>query len=144
MNTKLKYGLLVLLACVIALGLIWKFVNKPATDYSTTAPDKTYTFAELMKKIETDTSGLKNKLIAVSGNITKITKDSNSVRLEIGSDTTMSSVTCDVDARYVQDFSGINEGSNINIKGMVSEVTVDPESTFGNTVALVYCSLYKK
>jgi hypothetical protein len=144
MTNKLKYLLVVLLIIVVAAVIVWKVVNKPTTDYASKTPEESYTFAALMKKIETDTSKLRNMLIAVNGNITKITKDSNSVRLEIGSDTLMSSVTCDIDNRYIKDFASVSEGSAIDIKGIVSEVTVDPESSFGNTVALVYCTLNKK
>jgi len=144
MNQKIKYLLISVAVILIAAVLVWKFVNKPTTDYADRKPEMSYSFAELMKKIETDTSNMKDKLIAVNGNITKITKDSNSVRLEIGSDTIMSSVTCDIDARYIKDLANVSEGTPIDIKGIVSEVTVDPESSFGNTVALIYCSLNKK
>ena len=73
MNQKLKYLLIAVAVILIAAVLVWKFVNKPTTDYAGQKPEMSYSFAELMKKIETDTSNMKDKLIAVNGNITKIT-----------------------------------------------------------------------
>lgn len=144
MNKKLKIALIALLIIALGVLFVWKFVNKPTTDYHDAQPEMSFNFSALMKKIETDTAGLKNKLIAIEGPITKITSDSASCRLEIGYDSIMSSVTCDIDARYIKEMNGISEGKPIHIKGIVSEVTVDPESSFGNTVALIYCTLHKK
>ena len=144
MNKKLKIVLLILFVLFAGAAVVWKIVNKPTRDYHDSKPEMSFNFDELMKKIETDTAALRNKLIAVNGQITKITRDSGSFRLEIGYDSIMSSVTCDVDARYVSEMGGVSEGKPVDIKGIVSEVTVDPESSFGNTVALIYCTLNKK
>ncbi len=103
-----------------------------------------FAFADLMKKIETDSTSIKNKLIAVKGNIKMLIKDSASARMEIGNDSIMSSITCDIDFRHIADFENVKEGNEINIKGIVSVVSVDPDSPFGNTIQMTYCTLNKK
>ncbi len=142
---KIKNILLIVALLIITGLLVWKFViNKPAKDFSDKKPDAEYSFAGLIKKIETDTAGMRNKLIAVKGNVKKIIKDTNSVRIEMGYDTIMSSITCDVDFRHVEDFNKIQEGNEIDIKGVVSDLTIDAESVFGNTIQMTYCTLNKK
>lgn len=142
---KIKNILLIAALLLVAALLVWKFViNKPTKDFSDKKPEASYSFADLIKKIETDTAGMRNKLISVKGNVKTIIKDSNSIRIEMGYDTIMSSVTCDVDFRHVADFNQIQEGSEIDIKGVVADLTIDAESVFGNTIQMTYCTLNKK
>ena len=103
-----------------------------------------FSFAELLQKIEKDTASLKSSVISVEGNIKKIIKDSSYITLELGYDSIMSSVTCQIDSRHISDFETAKEGSSIKIKGLVSDISFDPESVFGNTVQLTYCSLNNK
>jgi hypothetical protein len=144
MNKKIKIALILLL--LVALGAlgVWKYVNKPSTDFSKQKAKYNFSFAELLQKIETDTASLKSSVISVEGTIKKIIKDSSNITLELGYDSIMSSVTCQIDSRHISDFETAKEGSSIKIKGLVSDISFDPESVFGNTVQLTYCSLNNK
>jgi hypothetical protein len=144
MNNKIKIALILLL--LVALGAlgVWKYVNKPSTDFSKQKAKYNFSFAELLQKIETDTASLKSSVISVEGTIKKIIKDSSNITLELGYDSIMSSVTCQIDSRHISDFETAKEGSSIKIKGLVSDISFDPESVFGNTVQLTYCSLNNK
>lgn len=144
MNNKIKIALILLL--LVALGAlgVWKYVNKPSTDFSMQKAKYNFSFAELLQKIEKDTASLKSSVISVEGNIKKIIKDSSYITLELGYDSIMSSVTCQIDSRHISDFETAKEGSSIKIKGLVSDISFDPESVFGNTVQLTYCSLNNK
>lgn len=144
MNKKLKIFLIILSLFILGGFLTWKYINKATVDYSKKEADYTFTFDALIKKMETDTSNLRNKLIAINGPIKKVIKDSNSVSLEIGYDSIMSSITCQIDNRHLADFENVVEGNKINIKGMVSGLNISEESLFGNTLEMTYCTLLKK
>ncbi len=130
---------------ILVLGgfLTWTYINKSTEDYSQKDPAYTFSFDEILKKMETDTTNLRNKLIAVNGQIKKVIKDSSNIALEIGYDSIMSSITCQIDSRHISDFENVVEGKNINLKGIVSGINIDSESMFGNTLEMNYCTLNK-
>ena len=144
MNKKLKIAVIVLTVLALGAFAVWNYVNKPSIDYSKQKATHRFSFAELLQKIETDTASLKNSLISVEGTIKKIIRDSSNITLELGYDSIMSSVTCQIDSRHTSDFVAAKEGSTVEIKGLVSDISLDPESVFGNTVQLTYCSLNNK
>ncbi|MBK6820219.1 MAG: hypothetical protein IPG85_11765 [Bacteroidetes bacterium] len=142
-NNKRTYTIIAIAIVIISISFVWEYVNKSTKDYRNATPEQTFDFTSLMKKIETDTTQLRNHLIAVTGPIKMITKDSDNVTIEIGYDSIMSSITCQIDKRHVADFKAVNEGNIVGIKGIVSDMTIDPESIFGNTLQMTYCTIHK-
>ncbi|MBK7589586.1 MAG: hypothetical protein IPI22_15290 [Bacteroidetes bacterium] len=142
-NNKRTFAIIAVAIVIISISFVWEYVNKSTKDYSQATPESSYDFASLIKKIETDTTQLRNHLIAVNGHIKMITKDSDNVTIELGYDSIMSSITCQIDKRHVADFKALNEGNIVGIKGIVSDMTIDPESIFGNTLQMTYCTIHK-
>lgn len=139
MKNKTKYIIYAIGISIVVALLVWKYTHQPNDDLSTKAASKSYLFSELISKIDKDTSGLLNTIIAVEGPIKKITKDSTSLTYEIGTDATMSSIICDIDSRHIKDFENIQEGNTIGLKGLVTSTNIDPNSVFGNTINLTFC-----
>lgn len=126
--------------------IVYKYVNKEAPDLSEGKPEVSYTLTELLEK-SSDTTTLyqyKDKLIAVSGNVKKISKEQNKISLELGDSSTVSSVICQVDDRHVADFSQLAENTSIQLKGVLRSVDMDESGLgLGNTVQLNYCVINK-
>ncbi len=123
---------------VIAL-LIFRYTQKSNDDLTYKQADATYNFADIISKLDTDTSQLLNHIIALEGPIKKITKDSNAITFEIGYDSIMSSIICDIDKRHLKDFEQIKQNELIQVKGLVTAIDYDPNSVFGNTLNLTFC-----
>lgn len=140
MNNKLKYFLIIISILIITIAIVWRYIQQTNTDYSNQKPVANFTFTELMKKIESDTTNLKSNLIGVSGPIKKIAKDSNLITIELGYDSTMNSIICQIDERYTEDFEALKESQLLNIKGIVSGINTDDAAIFGNTIELKYCT----
>lgn len=144
MNKKTKIILLCLFVVMTPMLFIFKKINKNSKDYSNNTTKNNYDFSTLIKKIETDTVNLYNQLIGVNGNIKEVIKDSENVSIEIGYDSLMSSVTCQIDKRHITDFDFYKKNDTINIKGLVTGITIDEDSIFGNTIQMSFCTLNKK
>jgi len=146
MNKKLKIFLLVFVAISISAILVWKLVNKETADFSNQKPAKSFTFQQIMEKATTDSNTikqLKDVLVAVNGQIKKITKDEKSVTIELGDTTSMSSITCQFDNRHLDELTTINEGSQISVKGNITGFSIDTELGLGNTIEMKSCTLNK-
>lgn len=146
MNKKLKIFLLVFVAISISAVLVWKLVNKETEDFSNQKPAKSFTFQQIMEKATTDSNTikqLKDVLVAVNGQIKKITKDEKSVTIELGDITSMSSITCQFDNRHLDELTTINEGSQISVKGNITGFSIDTELGLGNTIEMKSCTLNK-
>jgi hypothetical protein len=146
MNKKLKIFLLVFIAISISAVLVWKLVNKETADFSNQKPAKSFTFQQIMEKATTDSNTikqLKDALVAVNGQIKKITKDEKSVTIELGDTKSMSSITCQFDNRHLDELTTINEGSQISVKGNITGFSIDTELGLGNTIEMKSCTLNK-
>lgn len=147
MNKKLAYLLGFLIIAIVGIFIVLKFVNKPVNDYSSKEVKTTFSFADIMNKVSNDTASLtelKDQLVGIEGLVKKVTNDSTSTTLEIGDTTSMSSIICQIDARYKNDFSNLKPGDVIAVKGIITGYTIDTDLGFGNTVEMNYCTQLKK
>ncbi len=147
MNKKLKIFLILLAFVLVAVLIVWNYVNKASDDFASKKADASFSFAQLIDKTVNDTSSLsqlKDKLVSLDGTIKKISKETNSVTLEIGDTSSMSSVICQTDPRYLESFSTMKEGEQIKIKGKLTGFTIDTELGLGNTVEMNFCTIDSK
>jgi hypothetical protein len=147
MNSKVKYGLIVIALLGIAIVIVLKYVNKPMDDYADMKPKATYSFKEIMDKTSNDTSSLNhlvNELVSVKGVIKKIIKDSASTTVELGDTSSTSSIICQIDSRHQASCSFLKEGQPVCIKGKIAGFELDLDLGLGNTMQMNYCSLEKK
>jgi hypothetical protein len=147
MNSKVKYGLIVIALLGIAIVIVLKYVNKPMDDYADMEPKATYSFKEIMDKTSNDTSSLNhlvNELVSVKGVIKKIIKDSASTTVELGDTSSTSSIICQIDSRHQASCSFLKEGQPVCIKGKIAGFELDLDLGLGNTMQMNYCSLEKK
>ncbi len=143
MNKKLKIFLFVIVVIVLVGFGVWKYVNLEKTDYLEVKTFKTFTFQELNNKLENDTSQflkIRDKLITINGEIKKIIKDSNSINIELGDSTTLSSVVCQIDDRHLKELSNLKEGNNISVKGILTGFEKDVLG-IGNKIDLTSCTI---
>ena len=124
----------------------WKFINKSTEDFADKKASQTFSFQQIIDKTLTDTASLnklKDVLVAVNGQIKKITKDEKSVTIELGDTTSMSSITCQFDNRHLEELRSVNEGSQISVKGNITGFSIDTELGLGNTIEMKSCTLNK-
>ena len=134
---------------VLGVGLLvgaiaWNFVNKPANDYSKQTATKSFAFDDIMNKVSNDTASLielKDKLVAVEGKIKKINEEEGHITLELGDTISMSSIICQVDSRYTNDFKNLKLGSDIAVQGIITGYTIDTDLGLGNTIEMNFCTL---
>lgn len=146
MNKK-KWLFIILGVMLVMAALVYQYVNKSTEDFSNTKPKEDFSFATLIEKTNQDTASLgtlKDQIIGVSGAIKKISKDQHSMTLELGDSVQTSSIICQMDARYLEEFSSLTEGQSINLKGKMTGFTIDTDLGLGNTIELNYCTLNKK
>lgn len=143
-STKL---ILVLLSIGLLAGtLVWNFVNKPVKDYSKQTASKSFTFDDIMNKVSNDTASLielKDKLVSIEAKVKNVNQQGESITLELGDTTSMSSIICQVDSRYTSDFKDLKPGSNIAVQGIITGYTIDTDLGLGNTVEMNFCTLKK-
>lgn len=146
MNKKIKILLIAIVAIAIGGMLVWKFIiNKSNDDFADVKPSQTFTFEQIMEQTSSDTASfnkLKNELVAVNGNLKKITKDEKTITLEIGDSTSMSSIICQCDERHLADLTSLKEGSPISVKGKITGFSSD-ELGLGNTIEMNFTTLNK-
>ena len=145
MNKKLKILLIAIVAIVVVGFGVWKYVNIEKTDYLEKKSFQTFTFQELNNKLENDTSqflNLRDKLITINAEVKKIIKDSNSINIELGDTTTLSSIVCQFDDRHLNELNNLKEGDNISVKGILTGFEKD-ELGIGNKIDLSFCILNK-
>lgn len=146
MSKKIKWILGLLLISLIVITFIWKMVNKPVHDYSTQEPQKEFSFNDIMNKVSNDTASLielKDKLVAIKGKVKKVNIDAESVTVELGDTMSLSSIICQIDKRYTNDFKNLKLDSEIYIQGIITGYTIDTELNLGNTVEMNFCTLKK-
>jgi hypothetical protein len=146
MNKRFKLVLSGLFVIAIVGFIVLKFVNKPVTDFASEKATATFNFNDIMNKVSNDTASLielKDKLVAVSGQITQISNDESGTTIVLGDTNSMSTIICQIDKRYINDFSTSKPGENIAVKGIITGYSIDTELGLGNTVEMNYCSLQK-
>lgn len=146
MSKKIKWILGLLLISLIVITFIWKMVNKPVHDYSTQEPQKEFSFNDIMNKVSNDTASLielKDKLVAIKGKVKKVNIDAESVTVELGDTMSLSSIICQIDKRFTNDFKNLKLDSEIYIQGIITGYTIDTELNLGNTVEMNFCTLKK-
>ena len=84
-----------------------------------------------------------DKIIAVSGTVKTIDKNEQGYyTIVLGEVSSMSSVRCSMDSSHIKDIAGLNEGSNIVIKGACTGFNAD--ELLGSDVILNRCVIEKK
>lgn len=147
MNKKLLYGLILLSLLAVGVALVLQYVNKPSDDFAATTPKASFTFQQLIEKTSSDTSSLTkliDELVAVDGAIKKIMKDTASTTVELGDNSSNSSIICQIDNRHQTAFESFKEGQLVSIKGKLTGFTLDLDLGLGNTIQMNYCSINKK
>lgn len=144
MNSKLKIGIALLLFALIAGIAVWKYVNKSSDDFASQKAESSFTFNQLMEKANSDTaylSQLKDKLVGINGVIKNIKQEPESLTIELGDSSTMSSIICQIDSRHRSELASKKEGETISLKGKLTGFTIDTELGLGNTIEMNFCSI---
>lgn len=133
---------------IISILFVWKFViNKKIDDYKNQKPIYNLTSYELFKTFEkSDSLNLKKYLdavIEVTGYIKSINTEYENVTVEMGSDTSMNTISFQMDARHIKEISNISPKEKISIKGVCSGFESDNELGLGSTIYFKYSSITK-
>lgn len=142
----LKFILVGLGIGLVVAMLAWNYINKKVADISDIKPTLECSSAEIIEQTSTDTAAV-NKLVdacvAITGPVKKINLDDTSCTIELGDTNSTSSVVCQIDRRYRDQFTQLRTGEEIAIKGRLSGYSVDLDLGLGNTVELKNCTLHK-
>lgn len=115
MKRKIIVSVIILIAIVGSIAA-WKYFEK-TDDLVTVEPAATLTAGELIAAFDKDTAAAArqylNKVIAVSGKITKV--DSSAVVL--GEEESMSVVVVGIDERHLADIKNLKPGINATLQG---------------------------
>ncbi len=136
-------GLFILSAIVIA-SIVYSIVNKEVDDLSSKSPDITISMTKLAKMIDIDSiasKALVDKIILIQdAQVKSIEHDHNSTVIELNHSESSSSIICQIDSRYIDDFAKNKANDLISIKGRVSAFTIDTDLGLGNQLELTYCT----
>lgn len=146
MNKLLKF-----IAAGLGIGLViamlaWNYINKKVADISDVKPTLECSSSDILERTAADTAGV-NKLIdacvAIKGPVKKINLDEASCTIELGDSNSTSSVVCQIDRRYREQFTQVRTGEEVAIKGTFTGYTVDLDLGLGNTVEMKNCTFHK-
>lgn len=141
---RLKIFLTVFIVLGIGAFAGWKYVNKGREDNSDQKPVMSYSVNALIRQCDEDTSSLvpyKNKIVAVKGKVKSISKQPDAITLELGDTTNLTSIVCQIDDRYLNDFNHVEVNQEVSLKGMM---TYDIDDLgMGNTIHIDNCTLHK-
>lgn len=148
MLSRKKIILSILIILVLCTLLVWKFViNKKIDDYKNQKPHYNLTSYELFKAIENyDSTNVKkyiDALIEVTGNIKNINMENENVTVEMGSDTSMNTISFQMDTRHLKELNNIKPYEEISIKGICAGYEIDDELGLGSTIYFKYSSITK-
>jgi hypothetical protein len=146
MKKGTRITLIIGLVSLIAAVAVWKFVNKPVNDYSTRKASHHFSFADIISKVSNDTASLielKDKLVSIDAKLKNVNSEGESLTLELGDSSSMSSVICQVDKRHIKDFADFKPGADIAIQGIITGYTIDTDLGLGNTIEMTFCTLKK-
>lgn len=146
MNKLLKFIVAGLGIGLVVAILAWNYINKKVADIADIKPRLECSSAEIIERTSSDTAAV-NKLvdecIAIKGPVKKVSLDAVSCTIELGDTNSTSSVVCQIDQRYRDQFAQVRSGEELAIKGRLSGYTVDLDLGLGNTVELKNCTLHK-
>ncbi len=147
MKRSHSYLLVTLLTAAVIAFAVFRFVNKPVTDFGSKPAELSLSFADMMNKVSNDTaslSSLKDRLVGITGRVKKITPADSTYTLELGDSLSMSSILCQIDVRYKDAYNAVKPGDSVAIQGILIGFSIDTELGFGNTVQMKSCSPLKK
>lgn len=136
-----RFVSLIVLLLVIAGGIFaYKLYTGKVKNLEDVKADITVKAIDLITAFEKDTAAANKqylgKIVAVTGNIKSIEKESGTIVL--GEAASMSSVRCSLDSNNVKKLQGLNIASQINIKGACTGFNPD-ELGLGSDVVLNRC-----
>lgn len=139
--------LVVILIVIIASGFYaYKEYNRKNKDLSSSKAIATTEALLLITTFEQDSASATkqyvDKIIAVTGTIKKMESESRPVIIFLGDAAQMSSVQCSMDSTYSTEYTALQTGASVTIKGIVTGVRKD--DLFGTDVILNRCVLFKK
>jgi tRNA_anti-like len=147
MNKKLKIFLTLLVIGLIAAVVVYKFAMRRVADLTESNADLTISATDAVAKLSNaDTTALNtytNKILSISGMVIDITKDSTSLTVTVGADSTNSNtIICQADARHIAAFEALKKNDAISIKGNYTGYNID-ELGLGSSLQLKNCVLNK-
>jgi tRNA_anti-like len=147
MNKKLKIFLTLLFVGLIAAVIVYKFAMRRVADLSDAKADITIAAADAVATLSNaDTTALNkytNKILSINGIVLDIIKDSTSLTVTVGADSTNSNtIICQADARHIAAFDALKKNDAINIKGNYTGYNID-ELGLGSSLQLKNCVLNK-
>jgi tRNA_anti-like len=147
MNKKLKIFLTLLVVGLIAAVIVYKFAMRRVADLSDAKADITIAAADAVATLSNaDTTALNkytNKILSINGIVLDIIKDSTSLTVTVGADSTNSNtIICQADARHIAAFDALKKNDAINIKGNYTGYNID-ELGLGSSLQLKNCVLNK-
>jgi hypothetical protein len=107
----------------------YKFIFRGAKDLKNSNVDKHMNFSSVDSMFNAnDTSSLRlfsNKILSVSGTIKSITQEDSSATVTLGADGGMNTVTCQVDARHLNDVKTFVNAQKVTLKGECTGYNID-------------------
>ncbi|MDB5250628.1 MAG: hypothetical protein JWQ40_5022 [Segetibacter sp.] len=136
-----RFVTIVVLLVLIAAGVYaYRMYTGKVKSLEDADADATVTAIDLVAAFEKDSATANKqylgKIVAVTGNIKSIEKESGSIVL--GEEASMSSVRCSLDTNFVKKIAGLNLGNQITIKGACTGFNAD-ELGLGSDVVLNRC-----
>lgn len=133
---------LIILIIVIAGGIYaWREYNRKNPDLKQAKTEYSVQAETLIKEFETDKAASDKKYIGknieVSGNIKKVDAETNPVVFFLGSEDEMSSVQCSMDSTHASDYTKLQKGTSVTLKGVVNGAESD--ELLGTDVKLNRC-----
>lgn len=148
MQSRKKIIISILAILICGTLFVWKFVvNKKIDDYKNQKPKYNLTYTELFKTFEKcDSISIKkyiDALIEVTGNIKNINIENENVTVEMGSDTSMNTISFQMDTRHIKELNNMKPYEEISIKGICAGYEIDDELGLGSTIYFKYSSITK-
>ena len=137
-----KTVLLIILIVVVAGGIYaWREYNRKNPDLKQAKADYSVLAETLIKEFETDKAASDKKYIGknieVTGSIKKIDDETNPVVFFLGNVDEMSSVQCSLDSSHASDYTALQKGATVTLKGVVNGAESD--ELLGTDVKLNRC-----
>lgn len=138
---KIILAIVALFLVGVGTGLYFYFQG--TTDYSNQTPDVVISQEEILRTVDSDTTKLasmRNKLVLIQAGIVKNIQHDNQLSvIELAASDGGSSIVCQIDPRHNEDIKPIQIGTSVNLKGILTDFTLDTDLGLGNTIQLNYC-----
>ena len=136
-----RFLLIILLVTGIAVWYAYTEYNRSSPNLKEAKADYSVTVPALLSAFEQDSAAANKqytgKIIAVSGTVKKLERESNPVIVFLGDAAKMSSVQCSMDSTDAEQYKSLQNGATATLKGMVTGFRTDP--LFGTDVILNRC-----